>query len=132
MRLALALTFLLSVFTSALSQTPENPWSFDVGVNSVTIKDEDGSKLSLPTLSLSRYVFGNFSLGLNFSENNVEVSNKDLYYYSLDGIIKYDISNQTIDINKDWLMLNRLNPIQNIDTSKIAHKYILRWQRPIV
>ena len=29
-------------------------------------------------------------------------------------------------------MLNRLNPIQNIDTSKIAHKYILRWQRPIV
>ena len=53
MRSALALTFLLSVFTSALSQTPENPWSFDVGVNSVTIKDEDGSKLSLPTLSLS-------------------------------------------------------------------------------
>ena len=103
MRSALALTFLLSVFTSALSQTPENPWSFDVGVNSVTIKDEDGSKLSLPTLSLSRYVFGNFSLGLNFSENNVEVSNKDLYYYSLDGIIKYDISNQTellgVDIN---------------------------------
>ena len=29
-------------------------------------------------------------------------------------------------------MLNRLNPIQNIDTSQIAHKYILRWQRPIV
>ena len=83
MRLALALTFFLSVFTSAYSQTPENPWSFDVGVNSVTIKDEDGSKLSLPTLSLSRYVFGNFSLGLNFSENNVEVSNKDLYYLSL-------------------------------------------------
>ncbi len=46
MRLTLALTFLLSVFSSAYSQTPENPWSFDVGVNSVTIKDEDGSKLS--------------------------------------------------------------------------------------
>ena len=103
MRLTLALTFLLSVFSSAYSQTPENPWSFDVGVNSVTIKDEDGSKLSLPSLSLSRYVFGNFSLGVNFSENNVEISNKDLYYYSLDGIIKYDISSQRelfgVDIN---------------------------------
>ena len=95
MRSTLALTFLLSTFTCVYTQTPENPWSFDVGVNTVTVKDEDGSKLSLPTLSLSRYVFGNFSLGLNFSENNVEVSNKDLYYYSLDGIIKYDISNKT-------------------------------------
>ena len=94
MRLAITLTFCLSVLSLTYSQTPENPWTFDVGVNSVTVKDENGSKLSLPTLSLSRYVFGNFSLGLNFSENNVEVSNKDLYYYSLDGIIKYDISNQ--------------------------------------
>ena len=95
MRLTLVLTFCLSVFSMTYSQTPENPWSFDVSVNSVSVKDEDRSKLSLPTLSLSRYIFGNFSLGLNFSENNVEVSNKDLYYYSLDGIIRYDISNQT-------------------------------------
>ena len=95
MRLTLVLIFCLSVFSMTYSQTPENPWSFDVSVNSVTVKDEDRSKLSLPTLSLSRYIFGNFSLGLNFSENNVEVSNKDLYYYSLDGIIRYDISNQT-------------------------------------
>ena len=95
MRLTLVLTFCLSVFSMTYSQTPENPWSFDVSVNSVSVKDEDRSKLSLPTLSLSRYIFGNFSLGLNFSENNVEVSNRDLYYYSLDGIIRYDISNQT-------------------------------------
>ena len=72
MRLTLALTFFISVLSSAYTQTPQNPWAFDVGVNSITVKDEDGSKLSLPTLSLSRYVFGNFSVGLNFSENNVE------------------------------------------------------------
>ena len=63
MRLTLVLTFCLSVFSLVYSQTPENPWSFDVGVNSVSVKDEDGSKLSLPTLSLSRYIFGKIYRG---------------------------------------------------------------------
>ena len=49
----------------------------------------------LPSLSLSRYIFENFSVGLNYSENDIVVSNEELYYYSIDGIVKYNIPNDS-------------------------------------
>ena len=60
-------------------------------VNSINPDDFEKSGYKLPSLSLSRYIFNNFSLGVNYSNNDVEISNEDLYYYSIDGIIKYSI-----------------------------------------
>ena len=76
---------------SIYSQNEENPWLFELGINSVNTEESDKSAYRLPSLSLSRYIFNNFSVGVNYSQNDLEISNEDLYYYSLDGIIKYNI-----------------------------------------
>ena len=76
---------------SIYSQNEENPWLLELGINSVNTEESDKSAYRLPSLSLSRYIFNNFSVGVNYSQNDLEISNEDLYYYSLDGIIKYNI-----------------------------------------
>ena len=76
---------------SIYSQNEENPWLFEFGINSVNAEESNKSSYRLPSLSLSRYIFNNFSVGVNYSQNDLEISNEDLYYYSLDGIIKYNI-----------------------------------------
>ena len=76
---------------SIYSQNEENPWLFELGINSVNADESNKSAYRLPSLSLSRYIFNNFSVGVNYSQNDLEISNEDLYYYSLDGIIKYNI-----------------------------------------
>ena len=92
---AISLVFLICLTGSAYSQNEENPWLFEFGINSVNAEDSDKTSYRLPTLSLSRYIFNNFSVGINYSENDVNVSNEDLYYYSLDGIIKYNFPNES-------------------------------------
>ncbi|GIS00930.1 MAG: cell envelope biogenesis protein OmpA [Flavobacteriales bacterium] len=77
------------------SQNEENPWLFEFGINSVNAEDSDKTSYRLPTLSLSRYIFKNFSVGINYSENDINVSNEDLYYYSLDGIVKYNFPSES-------------------------------------
>ena len=56
--------------------------------DSVNAEDSDKTSYRLPTLSLSRYIFNNFSVGINYSENDINVSNEDLYYYSLEFYLK--------------------------------------------
>ena len=87
----LSLALLICFSGSVYSQNEENPWLFEFGINSVNAEESNKTGYKLPTLSLSRYIFNNFSVGINYSENDVNVSNEDLYYFSLDGIIKYNI-----------------------------------------
>ena len=86
-----ALGLILCFSSSIYSQTEENPWLFGVGFNSINAESSENTSYKLPSLSLSRYIFNNFSVGVNYSQNDLEISNEDLYYYSLDGIIKYNI-----------------------------------------
>ncbi len=92
----------LSIFSflfahSAMAQTAENPWSISAGANVVSIQDDAvdaGASFGIPALSLSRYIIGGFSLGVQYANNtlNDAASNgNDLDYYSLDGIVKYNI-----------------------------------------
>ena len=87
----ISLALLICFSSSIYSQDNESPWLFGVGVNSINPDDFQKSGYKLPSLSLSRYIFNNFSLGVNYSNNDVEISNENLYYYSIDGIIKYRI-----------------------------------------
>ncbi|MDC6466123.1 OmpA family protein [Flavobacteriaceae bacterium] len=89
--LILSFIMLLCFSGSIYSQNEENPWLFELGINSVNAEESNKSAYRLPSLSLSRYIFNNFSVGVNYSKNDVEISNEELYYYSLDGIIKYNI-----------------------------------------
>jgi len=92
---AISLVLLICFSGSVYSQNEENPWLLEFGINSVNTEESDQTSYRLPTLSLSRYIFNNFSVGINYSENDVNVSNQDLYYYSLDGIIKYNIPGES-------------------------------------
>ena len=92
---AISLILLICFSGSLHSQNEENPWLFEFGFNSVNAEDSDKTSYKLPTLSLSRYIFKNFSVGINYSENDVNVSNEDLYYYSLDGIVKYNFPSES-------------------------------------
>jgi outer membrane protein OmpA-like peptidoglycan-associated protein len=91
----LSLVLLICFSGSVYSQNEENPWLFEFGVNSLNIEESDKTRYRLPALSLSRYIFNNFSVGINYSENDVNVSGEDLYYFSLDGIIKYNIPGES-------------------------------------
>ena len=92
---AISLVLLICFSGSVYSQNKENPWLFEFGINSVNAEESEKTSYRLPTLSLSRYVFNNFSIGINYSENDINVSNENLYYYSLDGIIKYNIPTES-------------------------------------
>ena len=78
----ISLILLICFSGSIYSQDKENPWLLGVGVNSINADDFEKSGYKLSSLSLSRYIFNNFSLGVNYSNNNIEISNEDLYYYS--------------------------------------------------
>ena len=91
----LAVIAIILCFSSTIySQTEDNPWLIGVGFNSVNAEGSETTNYRLPSLSLSRYIFENFSVGLT-SENDVVVSNEELYYYSIDGIVKYNIPNDS-------------------------------------
>ena len=96
-----AILLILCFSSSIYSQTEENPWLFGVGFNSINAESSESTKYKFPSLSLSRYIFENFSLGINYSENDVRISNQDLYYYSIDGIVKYTIPGESKILGMD-------------------------------
>ena len=97
----LSLALLICFSGSVYSQNEENPWLFEFGINSVNAEDSEKKGYKIPTLSLSRYIFNNFSVGINYSENDVNISNEDLYYFSLDGIVKYNIPGESKFLGMD-------------------------------
>ena len=48
---------LLCFSGSIYSQNEENPWLFELGINSVNAEESNKSAYRLPSLSLSRYIF---------------------------------------------------------------------------
>ena len=86
-----------SLFTNA--QTSENPWAISVGIDLINVQGgdvESGLNFGAPALSLSRYLGAGFSLGAQYSLNNVKNTPEDLGYSSVDGIIKYNLSDGKI------------------------------------
>ncbi len=113
-RLLLATILMLS-FSTANAQDKNNPWQISFGVNAVDFypigeetphgkyfneffnaSDHWNILPSLSTITVSKYLDDNFSLGLGGSINKIESvgdsSVDDLSYYALDGIVKYSFA----------------------------------------
>lgn len=89
-----SVTLLVTVF-AAQAQTNENPWAIAVGADLINLqaKNVDSKlKFGAPALSLSRYIGSGFSIGANYAMGNAENNGADLDYRSLDGIVKYNLS----------------------------------------
>jgi len=85
---------LASIFV-ANAQTSDSPWAVNLGANLVSVQDDSvdaGMSLGIPSLSLSRYIAGGFSIGAQYSLNSLEIDNSDIDYTAIEGIIKYNIS----------------------------------------
>tara|TARA_B100001063_G_C16760410_1_gene555679 strand:+ start:1021 stop:2331 length:1311 start_codon:yes stop_codon:yes gene_type:complete len=85
---------LASIFV-ANAQTSDSPWAVSLGANLVSVQDDSvdaGMSLGIPSLSLSRYIAGGFSIGAQYSLNSLEIDNSDIDYAAIEGIIKYNIS----------------------------------------
>ena len=93
-------TFALILFSySTFAQTGENPWAIAVGADLISLQGENvdsSTKFGAPALSLSRYLGSGFSVGAQYVIGNAEENGIDLNYNSLDGIIKYNISEGNI------------------------------------
>ena len=93
-----SLTLLLSL-QLGISQTAENPWAISVGIDLINLQGDDvdsGLNFGAPALSLSRYLGAGFSLGAQYALNNVKNTSEDLGYASIDGIVKYNLSDGKI------------------------------------
>jgi outer membrane protein OmpA-like peptidoglycan-associated protein len=83
-----------SIFASQ-AQTSENPWAIAVGADLINLQGENvDSKLKFgaPALSLSRYIGSGFSIGAQYAMGNSENNGVDLDYRSLDGVLKYNLT----------------------------------------
>jgi outer membrane protein OmpA-like peptidoglycan-associated protein len=79
----------------AKAQTSDSPWAVSLGANLVSVQDDSvdaGMSLGIPTLSLSRYIAGGFSIGAQYSLNSMEIDNADIDYSSIEALVKYNIS----------------------------------------
>ena len=77
------------------AQTADNPWAVSIGANLVSIQDdsvESDAGIGIPSLSLSRYIAGGFSIGAQYSINSVDANSTDLDYTALEAILKYNFS----------------------------------------
>lgn len=94
----IATTLMLLTFTTQ-AQTSDNPWAIAVGTDLISLQGEnvDSSvKFGAPALSLSRYIGAGFSIGGQYVIGNAEENGIDLNYNSLDGILKYNITEGNI------------------------------------
>jgi len=85
---------IISIFASH-AQTSENPWAIAVGADLINLQGKNvDSKLKFgaPALSLSRYLGAGFSVGAQYAIGNAENNNVDLNYSSIDGVVKYNLS----------------------------------------
>ena len=90
----LSLCLILS-FSLSFAQTSENPWAVSLGANLVGIQDDSvdsDTGFGIPSLSLSRYIAGGLSLGAQYGINSLDINSGSVDYYSLDGVLKYNIS----------------------------------------
>ena len=93
-----SLAFLL-FFQFGISQNSVKPWVIGVGVDFINVQGGDldsGLNFGAPALSLSRYLGAGFSLGAQYSLNNVKNTPEDLGYSSVDGVVKYNLSDGKI------------------------------------
>lgn len=82
-------------FSLSFAQTSENPWAVSLGANLVGIQDDSvdsDTGFGIPSLSLSRYIAGGLSLGAQYGINSLDINSGSVDYYSLDGVLKYNIS----------------------------------------
>ena len=88
-------------FTYLVAQTPINPWSVGVGVNTIQIIDEPlESKFGFgPSVSLARYLGAGFSIGANYGINNFEIENNDTDYTSVNAFLKFNINSNKFSPN---------------------------------
>ena len=73
--------FSLASFFVANAQTSDSPWAVSLGANLVSVQDDSvdaGMSLGIPSLSLSRYIAGGFSIGAQYSLNSLEIDNVDI------------------------------------------------------
>ena len=93
-----SLAFLL-FFQLGISQNSDKPWVIGVGVDLINVQGGDidsGLNFGVPALSLSRYLGAGFSLGAQYSLNNIKNTPEDLGYSSIDGVVKYNLSDGKI------------------------------------
>ena len=93
-----SLAFLL-LFQLGISQNSDKPWVIGVGVDLINIQGgeiDSGLNIGLPSVSLSRYLGAGFSLGAQYSLNNIKNTPEDLGYSSIDGVVKYNLSDGKI------------------------------------
>mgnify|MGYP000264993699 CR=1 FL=1 len=81
------------------AQTVENPWAIAAGVDLINLQGDNvdsGMNFGAPALSLSRYIGAGFSIGAQFALNNVKNNNAELDYSSIDGVVKYNLTDGKI------------------------------------
>ena len=111
----LFVTLLMFSFSNVNAQDENNPWQISFGVNAVDFypvgedaplgdyfdeffnaTDHWNILPSLSTITVSKYLDDNFSLGLGGSINKIEnfgdSSSADLSYYGLDAVVKYSLA----------------------------------------
>ncbi len=87
--------FVLATVFVAKAQTSDSPWAVSLGANLVSVQDDSvdaKTGFGIPTLSLTRYIAGGFSIGAQYSLNSLEIDNVDADYTAVDAILKYNIS----------------------------------------
>ena len=93
--LAYIIVTVLIATTVLNAQTSESPWAVSVGANIVGVQDDtvdSDTGFGVPHLSLSRYIAGGFSIGAQFAKNSFDVNSISSDYLSLDGIVKFNIT----------------------------------------
>ena len=86
---------LIFTINPTLAQTSENPWAIAVGADLINLQGDNvdsGINFGAPALSLSRYIGAGFSIGAQYALNNVKNNNTDLNYSSIDGVVKYNLT----------------------------------------
>ena len=91
----LLMVSLIFTINPTLAQTSENPWAIAVGADLINLQGDNvdsGINFGAPALSLSRYIGAGFSIGAQYALNNVKNNNTDLNYSSIDGVVKYNLT----------------------------------------
>lgn len=114
-RLMFALLLVLG-YSNANSQDDNNPWQFSFGINAIdfypvgednpqgdffdeffNVNDHYNISNSAAVLTIAKHLGDGFSFGVSGSLNNIQKlgdsTADDLRYFSVDGIIKYSLSN---------------------------------------
>jgi OOP family OmpA-OmpF porin len=87
--------FSMATIFVANAQTSDSPWAVSLGANLVNVQDDSvdaSTGFGVPSLSLSRYIAGGFSIGAQYSMNSLEIDKVDADYTAVDAILKYNLS----------------------------------------